>query len=1429
MTDQTDSGADDSIAVVGIACRFPAAPDKERFWKNLCEGVDGVRDIDSEYLRALGVPKSLIDDPSYIWSTGHLDGVDAFDAAFFGYSPREAALMDPQHRLFLECCWAALEDTGLPPRHTEGTVSVFGGCAMNKYLINNVLADDVADRLEGWDGGIPPGSSPDAMPARVAYQLGLTGASVAVQTACSSALSAVCLAADALCSYACDTALAGGVSVELPELPGYRYHQGGLVSEDGRCRPYDVAASGSVFGSGVGVVVLKRLSDAIEAGDDVYAVLRGWAINNDGNKRAGYSAPGVDGQTAVIAEAMRMAGVGPNDLQYVEGHGSGTPVGDRIEVRALLKAFDLLGTSPQCDCVLGSVKGNIGHTDAAAGAAGLIKTILAVRDGTIPGTLHFTQPHEELSINGTPLRITGLTTPWPSVPIRRAGVSSFGMGGANAHVIVEQAPLPTPEYQPPHTEPTLLVWSAADEKALLRSCQQHADALMHCADDLRDVAFTLATGREPMPARAALVARAPSPAAGALASGDGVITATAPRATRPVAFMFPGVGDAYGGVADDLYGSAPAFRDAVDECVEILRPLLDDDIRDHLFPSRLNTAGEPDPRSVAPGADERLAAMLAAAGGASQTGRTIFDQPATFVLEYALARLFLAWGARPAAMIGHSVGEYVAACLSGVISLEDALRVVVVRATAIGSLAKGGMLAVPLPEHELLPLLGDDLWIGAVNTPNLTVLSGLDDALDRMERNLMDRGVVSRRVRAEHPFHSELVAPICPAVAEVLENVHLQEPTTPYIAGVTGDWITAEQASSPEYWATHICHPVRFADGITTLANKDPEWFYLELGPGQSLSSFTVATLAGDQTGVQRRVAAAVQPAAHAAAAASTLEAFGRMWTAGCDVDPAAPIPRGARRRVHLPTYPFERRRHWIARELSARENNRSSVQPRPNPPVSGGVSRADALALPQPVSTTHQLEQAGGETSATETILVKAFGELLGHTEIFVGDDFFQLGGHSLLALQIVNKLWSEHGIELHVDTILESRTISAIAKAMVLPDAPNAEMGSVPTLSVAPKPSAQSRGGQARQSTHDLVLESLTRSLGWQPRDVDPLRHDELATALGPLVHATQRATGVRFYPHEIEGLATVSDITAYLDRELERWADSAAQMETHRELCHEGHVSAAFVLSSPRAGSTLLRVMLAGHPDLFCPPELHLLATRDMRERRVAEPGPDRNQGIARAMMELTGCTADQAAERVADYEARNVTTAELFRDLANLARPRLLVDKSPGNARYAETLDAVADFVPAGRYIHLVRHPVPVIESMVRNRFSALMNAGDMDPFEFAEHIWARYNTVVTEFLGGVDPERRIVIRYEELVTEPERVMKDVCQALGVGFDERVLHPYEGRRMRDGLGDPDFVRHHRIDSDLAGKWRETALPRQLTRTTRQLARELGYDMP
>jgi acyl transferase domain-containing protein len=875
------------IAVVGMAGRFPGARNVREYWHKLRNGIESIERVSDEQLLAAGVDAAQLADLNYVKATAALPGMAMFDAPFFGFSPREAAVMDPQHRHFLECAWEALEDAGHTPERFGGAIGVFGGSGHNAYMPYNLLNNRKLMQSMGFFLVRHTGNDKDFLTTRVSYLLNLKGPSVNVQTACSTSLVAMHMGVQSLLNRECDMALAGGVTIELPHHQGYVYREGEILSPDGHCHAFDADSQGTVFGSGVGIVALRRLADAIADGDHIHAVIKGSAINNDGAMKVGYLAPSVDGQAQAISEALAIANVSAETISYVEAHGTGTPVGDPIEVAALTQAFRQ-STDKVGYCGIGSVKSNIGHTDTAAGVASFIKVALAMQHRELPPTLHFARPNPACDFDTSPFVVNAALRPWTAGDTpRRAGVSSLGVGGTNAHLIVEEAP--PREAGSVSRRHQLVMLSAKTSTALDANAAALADQLAAQPDaGLADVAYTLRVGRQPMLQRRFVVATDAAGAAQALQSNDAQrsVTVAAPSTERSVAFMFAGGGAQYPGMGADLYQEEPVFRAVVDECLALLSRITDADYRSLLFPPAESR--------------EHAAAVLQ---------RPAMALPALFTIQLAQARLWMSWGVEPAAMIGHSMGEYTAAHLAGVFSLEDALRLVHLRGRLFETLPEGAMLSVSMPAAELRAMLPAELSIAADNGPSLCVAAGPVRAIESLQKTLENREIDSVRVRISVAAHSAMLEPILSEFGAFFSRIVMKPPTRPFVSNLSGTWITHAEATDPQYWVRHLRQTVQFGTGLQQLLTDDSR-ILLEVGPGR-----TLATLARTHTG--RRASQPVlnslrHPDEPVHDQAFVLGVLGRLWGEGARIDWDAFASGEKRLRVPLPTYQFDHQRHWI-------------------------------------------------------------------------------------------------------------------------------------------------------------------------------------------------------------------------------------------------------------------------------------------------------------------------------------------------------------------------------------------------------------------------------------------------------------------------------------------------------------------------------------
>ncbi|SCL14599.1 Acyl transferase domain-containing protein [Micromonospora nigra] len=1033
----------DAVAIVGMAARLPGAPDVDTYWLNLSEGVESVTRHSREEMLAAGVSPDLVDNPNYVDATAALEDADAFDAAFFGYSAREASIMDPQHRIFLETAYHALEDAAYDPRRYDGQIGVYAGCTMNTYMLYNVMGhrDDVAAMVGDLQTMV--GNDKDFLATRVSHRLDLRGPSLSVQTACSSSLVAIHLAARALADGECDMALAGGSSVRMPLGGGYLANPGGTSSPDGHCRAFDADAAGSIPGNGAGVVVLKRYADALRDGDQIHGVILGSAINNDGRAKASFTAPSIDGQYRAVSRALERAGVSARDIQFVEAHGTGTPLGDPIEVAAISRAFEQ-STPDRQYCWLGSVKPNIGHLDAAAGVAGLIKAVLALRHRQVPPVVNFRRPNPKLELDTSPFRVPSELVDLESDGPLLASVNSLAMGGTNAHVVLRE-PDPSPAATRSARRRHAVQLSARSPEALEEMSRRLGRwAREHPGVELADVAYTLATGRQEWEHRRVVLARNLTDVASALSATGSRRQKTGQRRPndRPV-FLFPGQGAQRVGMGAALARRDPIFARHLETVLDLFKG-AGLDLRSAIHPEAGDT--------------EETRAALA---------WTQVTQPALFAVEWALGQTLVDLGVRPHAMLGHSIGELVAAVLAGVLDLPDAVTLVTLRGQALAETAEGAMLSVNLPVDEVRRLLdGRDLSVAAENAPSLVVVAGTEEAVEEFAALLRADGVTTTRLRVSHAFHSALVQPAAERLRAGLDGLTLREPRIPIVSNVTGDYLTAQEATSADYWVAQMCQPVRFADGVRTLV-ADQASAFLEVGPGRSLSALVRATASA-------ATCLPVLTVDDTQEAEDLLGVLTDLWLLGGSYDMAAYYGDEQRARLSLPTYPFARTRHWLD----------------PMPPAPRAAAPAQASPVVAPAAAATPAEDAG--YTRTQRYLVALWKQLLGTERVGLNDSFFDLDGNSLLAMQMVTQVRRDGAAELEMTALFESPTVAGLAahlegSGFVPPDGPPAPdaAGAARPETAAP---AQAPGGPADELAALLA-------------EVDALSEDEVAARLAEL----------------------------------------------------------------------------------------------------------------------------------------------------------------------------------------------------------------------------------------------------------------------------------------------------------------------------------------
>ncbi len=992
-----------AIAVVGMAGRFPGANDVSAFWDNLRRGEESIVTLSEQQLKAAGIGDEVLANPAYVRRAPVIDGFDEFDADYFGFPPQSARTLDPQHRLFLQCAWHAFEDAGCDPARFDGAIGVYGTCSPSGYLLHNLSSHHGEDAFLGTGLNFEQfnlflQNDKDFLATRVSHQFNLRGPSLTVQTACSSSLVAVHLACQSLLSGECDMALAGGVSLSVPHRVGYWNSPGSMVSAVGHCRPFDVRADGTVFGSGVAIVVLKPFQAAVEAGDRIHAVIRGSAINNDGSAKMGYAAPSPVAQADVIAEAHAVSGIDSSTVSYVETHGTGTPLGDPIEIQGLRTAFAVSQMPRTGPCVLGSVKSNIGHLEVAAGVVSLIKTILCLKHKAIPATLHFTSPNPELRLDETPFAVQSAYGPWEWDGVLRAGVSSFGVGGTNAHLVVEEAPPVAAPAEP--ADPQVILLSTETEAALEESRNALAAALNETgAPSLSDVAFTLAGRRKHSITMAAVVHdREQAVAVLRTSEHDNVfvgesVGGNVESGSQRVVFMFPGQGSQHGGMARGLYDTTPAFAEHFDICAAGFHNEMGIDLHAEIF-------------------------------GDSTTDLERIDrsQPALFTVEYALARLVENYGVRAGAYIGYSTGEYIAATLAGVFDLETAIKAVSLRARLMHESPPGSMVAVALGPDDIEPYLAEyavkGVGLSAVNDPGNCVIAGPNDEIRAFTQRLRGDGIAARRVRATHAFHSSSMDAVAAEFQDFLSGVELRRPHTPLLSNLTGTWMSDEQITDPAAWARQISSTIRFADELEAVLT-DPCRILVEVGPGGNLTGSAMRH--PKWSGGHRAVRLMRHPIQNVDDRDTFLLGLGQLSAAGVQVEwprPSGPAPRT----VSLPGYPFAHQRHWI----DPKPINWTGLAAGSHAPdVSTNGAGAGA-----------QAEQSPNGQAQTEAALRQIWMRCLGVNSIDRNDNFFDLGGDSLISIGISTAA-TNAGLDVTPQDLYRHPTLATLAKHVDAKDA--------------------------------------------------------------------------------------------------------------------------------------------------------------------------------------------------------------------------------------------------------------------------------------------------------------------------------------------------------------------------------------------------------
>ena len=1191
LQDEANSIDDLGIAIIAMSGRFPKSKDLHQFWQNLKDGVESICFFSEQELLESGVKAELLNNPNYVKARAMMSDIDMFDASFFSYSRKEAECIDPQQRLFLECAWEAIEKGGYNPDTYEGLIGVYAGSGMNHYLLKNLYPSlDYNNQLNSYQLMI--NSDKDFLATRVAYKLNLRGPAINVQTACSTSLVAVHMACQSLLNGECDLALAGGVSIQLPQKSGHLYREGMIFSPDGHCRTFDAKAKGTIPGDGVGIILIKRLNEAIADGDSIQAIIKGSSINNDGSLKVGYTAPSIEGQAAVISEAHAVAGVDPETISYIEAHGTGTELGDPVEIAALTQAFRY-STDKKGFCAIGSLKSNMGHLDAAAGVAGLIKTVLALKHKLLPPTLHFEQPNPKIDFVNSPLYVNTTLSEWKTNGIpRRAGVSSFGIGGTNAHVILEEAPEPIKKENSPERPVHCLTLSAKTPEALEQLVSRYQNHLeTHQELEIADICYTANTGRKHFKHRLATIASNQQElldkikAHQATERVTGIFSGAIPGASiAPVAFLFTGQGSQYIDMGRQLYETQPTFQKILDQCNEILTEYLEVPLLEVIYPKDTQKSTS------------------------NLLDQTTYTQPALFALEYALFKLWESWGVRPNVVMGHSVGEYIAATVAGVFSLEDGLKLITMRGKLMQQLPPGGeMVSVMASESQVTEIIKEyssQVTIAAVNGSESIVISGESAAITNICSEFEAVGVKTKQLQVSHAFHSPLMEPMLTEFEAVAKEISYNPPKTPIISNVTGGEVH-DGMTSAEYWVNHVRQPVKFVQGMETLHKQGTEIF-LEIGPKPVLLGMGRECLMGEKK-VWLPSLRSGKPDW-----LQMLHSLGELYIRGIKIDWLGFDQDYFRDKVKSPTYPWQRKRYWIEGiqqgksqdkksitseekvkldgvniQLQKRQMNQDKILQQPKLRLSDpqSLSFSNTASSIEPASTAVQVKPADIESenitqlnslnrdetqireTLKESLAVALYADL---NEIEEDKKFVDLGLDSIVGVEWITEINQTYNLNIKATKLYDYPTLSEFAKyiAQTLSSqgreldversrSPSSQTGTTISNQSLPLTDSQNNFSQVKETLKQQLAEALYADISEIEEDkkfvdlgLDSIVGVEWITEINNTYNLNINATKLYDYP-------TLLDFTKYIAQEIGATQGSLLQKQ-HQESIQKDSLS-------------------------------------------------------------------------------------------------------------------------------------------------------------------------------------------------------------------------------------------------------------------------------
>lgn len=984
---------DGAIAIVAMECRIPEADNVDKLWELLLQGRCTIHELSDEQMAEAGVPASQRSHPDYVKRAGVLEDVDKFDEDYFEMSAREAEVLDVQQRMMLEAAVTLLNRGNVDPGRTDQRVGVFAGSAFSSYLFGVIEQGELVDTL--GEMLVRHSNDKDFLAPRISYKLNLDGPSLNVQTSCSTGLVAVHSAAQSLLLGECDLAIAGAVCIKLPQHAGYKYQADGVLSPDGLCRPFDAESKGTIFTNGLGLVLLKRLSEAVEDGDDVIAVIAGSAINNDGSKKVGFTAPSVSGQIDALTRALAVAGIAPAEVQFIEAHGTGTAMGDPIEVEAIKQAYGIAGQP----CGIGSLKGNFGHFNIAAGIIGLIKTALVLKHGIIPATIHVQRVNPQLGLEGSRFYVTDRNVTLDIGSTRYAAVSAFGMGGTNSHLVLRSYDASPQVRATPDDRPQLFTFSAKSGEVLDRMAVLHANHFESAPYvSLADASYTARVTRPVFQMRSALVARNAGEAAARLKSGDFRRGDGSKR--PPLAFVFGGQGTQHISMGQDLARHWAPFKRQLDLALVALSAS-----------TQLN-----------------LASYLWQPSHESDITSTDIAQPLIFAVEYALACSLLEVGISPSYLMGHSLGEVVAAAVSGVFDLQTAAAVVARRARLMASCEPGAMLSVDsLSAFESLIAVGE-LTIASNNSPRQYVVSGSIDRIEEAVRLAQTQGIAHQRLKTSHAFHSPMMRTAAQELLSFLSSIAFGTARIPIVSNITGRLLTEYEYKNPAYWSDHLVRTVQFAVSVDTLSELGVRHF-IEVGHGYAMSNLIRANFrnaaAKDVVIVQALGGAEDEYASY-------LDAVALAWTLSFNV--AVDPHISGKRRVKLPVYPFARKSHWVKPVIGFQPRvvgrDPLCLQPIPLNAITTCEAAVSANQVRAPEDHQQPSDpQSASEDNPVEAIVADIYRAFLGDEDLDRDLTFFELGGNSLVAIQMINRLRETFQIDIPLRGFYQHSSIAAIS----------------------------------------------------------------------------------------------------------------------------------------------------------------------------------------------------------------------------------------------------------------------------------------------------------------------------------------------------------------------------------------------------------------